>query len=101
MKSFLSRLRNLLVRWIKNHSYTPNLEDVQSVLHWLAAEPEDIPSSGRSMDICKAIKLQVVDKISHKDMAAMLYGLIQYRKQDLRPRRLIMLMFELMSRLMA
>ena len=72
-------------RWTKNRLFTPNAVEVRAVLHWLASEPNKIPSSTREQAICKAIELQIFNKISHKDLAEMLYGLIQYRRAGLTP----------------
>ena len=85
MKSFVLHLRDRVTRWIKNLFYTPNAVEVRTVLHWLNSEPGGIPSSARAQAICKSIESQVFNKISHKDMAEMLYGLIQYRRTSLTP----------------
>ena len=85
MKSFLLSLRARVAHFIKNLFYAPNTVEVRAVLHWLDSEPNKVPSSARAQAICKAIESQVINKISHKDLAEMLYGLIQYRRTGMTP----------------
>jgi len=85
MKSILLKMRARVVRWIKNFYLRPNSEEVRLVLHWLSSEHDEIPSASMGQAICRAIELQVVNKMSHKDIAEMLYGLIQYRRTGLTP----------------
>ena len=85
MKLILLNVRARVACFVKNLFYAPNAVAARSVLHWLASGSDEIPSSARSQAICKAIESQVFNKISHKDMAEMLYGLIQYRRTGLTP----------------
>lgn len=85
MKSLLSTVRARAARFVKNFFYAPNPVEARTVLHWLASGPDEIPSSANAQAICEAIESQVLNKISHKDIAEMLYGLIQYRRTGLTP----------------
>lgn len=75
------RLKN----WLKNQFFKPDSSYVRILTSWLASSPENLPSTKESRSICLAIENQIIGKISNKDLAEMLYGLIQYRRSGLTP----------------